>query len=132
MKVYDLQNKEEQVFAFEVKVTEFWWGRSSVVAVLLQIPEVRIIRAPYYFEFFDDDVFCEFEVNGKRFEVWEPYGDSDRFWIGPIHPSHARSLNLCERFFLITQGFKVYGKEWHKFLDDDHLHKSSDCLKNKS
>lgn len=29
--------------------------------------------------FFDDDVFCEFEINGQKFFVEEPYGDNTTY-----------------------------------------------------
>lgn len=37
------------------------------------------------------DVFCEFELKGHSFEIWEPYGDSSRFHIAakPLASSDA-------------------------------------------
>lgn len=29
------------------------------------------------------DVHLRFSFHGKEFIVWEPYGDSSRYWIGP-------------------------------------------------
>jgi hypothetical protein len=100
MRVYDLQNNEGQIYAFEVKTAEFWWGRSGLLTVIRKIPEVQIQRAPYFLELFTEDVFCEFDVNGQRFEVWEPYGDSDRYWIGPDPPQPCAQLELVRTVFL--------------------------------
>jgi len=37
---------------------------------------VEVVRKP---RFFDNDVFCEFTINGHKFYVEEPYGDNTSY-----------------------------------------------------
>ncbi len=98
MKVSDLYDEKGRVFAFEVG--SFWIGRSGIVSVVRRIPGVKIIRAPNVFGFSREEEFCEFEVEGQRFEIWEPFGDSDRYWIGPKPPQWCEQLDLVRTAFL--------------------------------
>jgi hypothetical protein len=77
MRVYDLQDQEGLVFAFEVK--NFWLARSTACKIPSMVPGVRIIRRPKVLsKFRNDDEFCEFELAGVRFVMSEDFGDSDR------------------------------------------------------
>jgi len=87
MEIHDIE--EPGTFAFEI---DSRIGQRGAVKALMSIPGVRIIRRPtgpvWYFEnvFWTarEDRFCEFEFEGEQFQVFEPWGDSNRFWIGPI------------------------------------------------
>ena len=81
MRVDDIRDKEGRVFAFEV--SNFFRARRDICGVASTIPGVRIIREPKFLSWFREEVFCEFELDGVRFEAWEPYGDNSRYWIGP-------------------------------------------------
>ena len=71
MKVYDLKDSAGRIFAFDISSSRLALGRAGVRIVISKIPGVKIIRAPTYFEWSNDEVFCEFEVNGRRFVVQE-------------------------------------------------------------
>ena len=98
MKVYDLKDKNGRVFAFEVN--NFLLGRRGVGKVVRTIPGARITRAPRLFS--GDDEFCEFEVEGKVFVAWEPWGDNSRYWIGPRPPE------WCEQVATVREAFVRY------------------------
>ena len=81
MKTYDLHNNEGRLFAFEVD--NAFLGRRGACRVIRSIPNVKILREPKFLSWFREEVFCEFELGGHTFEVWEPYGDNSRYWVGP-------------------------------------------------
>jgi hypothetical protein len=41
----------------------------------------------------------DFELGGVPYTVWEPYGDSSRYWIGPCEPTpgDAEGLAVIDR-----------------------------------
>lgn len=80
MRVYDLHDQEGRVFAFEVN--NFFLWRQGLIRIVSGIPGSRIAWRPSL-SWFSPDVFCRFEIDGVEFEAWEPFGDSNRFWIGP-------------------------------------------------
>ena len=80
MRVYDLRDKEGRVFAFEVN--NFFLWRQGVIRIVLSIPGARVVWRPSL-SWFSPDVFCRFELGGVTFEAWEPFGDNNRYWIGP-------------------------------------------------
>ena len=99
MTVHELKDKDGRVFAFEVG--NFLLSRRGVCRILRAIPGVRILRTPRFLSWLSgEEVFCEFEVNGQRFEAWEPWGDSSVYWIGPEPPQ------WCEQVALVCDAFK--------------------------
>jgi hypothetical protein len=84
MRTYELLDTNGRVYAFEVNNSGL--GRRGVCRVVDTIPGAHIVRKPKIFSWFREEYFCEFEVEGKTFVAWEPYGDNSRFWIGPEPP----------------------------------------------
>jgi hypothetical protein len=80
-----LRDKDTRLFASEVG--NFFLARTAVCKIVSKIPGVRITRKPRFLSWFREEVFCEFQFDGVHFEAWEPYGDSDRYWIGPVSGS---------------------------------------------
>jgi hypothetical protein len=39
--------------------------------------------APRLLSWLRDDEFCEFELHGVPFVMWELFGDSNTYWMGP-------------------------------------------------
>lgn len=82
MMIHDLKDKEGRIFAFEVD--NFGLTRKDVVSVVESIVGASVIRRPKrFFSQFREEIFLEFEIEGRRFEAWEPFGDNSRYWIGP-------------------------------------------------
>lgn len=103
MRVYDIHDKEGRAFAFEVSNFLNWrWG---IIRIVSKIPGARITWRPSL-SLYSPDVFCKFEINGIAFEVWEPFGDNSRYWIGPEPARWVPEIeNVREAF---TRG-KWYG-----------------------
>jgi hypothetical protein len=100
MQVYDLNDKNDQVFAFEVNNTSL--GRSVVVEIIQALHNVKIISRPKALSWLREDVFCEFEVAGCLFQVLEPFGDSSRYWIGPKDNQRHPQIDTIRELFLRT------------------------------
>ena len=99
MIVYDLRDKEGRVFAFEIENSQF--GRNSVCQLIQSFPGTHILRSPKKFlSWFREEVFCEFEVHGKKFMVLEPFGDNSRYWIGPEPPKWCEEVGFVREAFL--------------------------------
>src|SRR5437879_1818550 len=99
MIVHDLTDKEGRVFAFEIE--NFRFSRKSVCKLVQSIPGARVLRSPKKFlSWFREEVFCEFEVHGKKFGAWEPFGDNSRYWIGPEPPKWCVEVGLVREVFL--------------------------------
>lgn len=81
MRVYDLKDERGRVFAFEVD--KCFRRRRTIAGIIEQLAGAIILKVPQQFFRIREDVFFEFEVGGQVFEVWEPFGDSSRYWIGP-------------------------------------------------
>ena len=81
MAIHDLIDQDGRLFAFEVDNSRL--GRKKICKILTSIPGIQILRKPIFMSEFREEVFCEFELNGLKFEVWEPFGDNSRYWIGP-------------------------------------------------
>ena len=58
-------------------------GRRGVVKALESMPGVTVTKRPVLFSWIREQMFCEFEIEGERFEVFEPWGDSNFYNIGP-------------------------------------------------
>ena len=98
MRLYDLQDQEGRVFAFEVK--NFLLARSTACNIASKIPGVQILKRPRFLSWFrDEDEFCEFELDGIRFVVWEPFGDNDVYWIGPKPPRWVPQIATVREAF---------------------------------
>src|ERR1017187_10267254 len=101
MKVYDLADADGRVFAFEVD--NWLLGRHGAFRVARSIPGVRILRAPRFLSFLDEDQFCEFELDRQRFDIWEPWGGDSRYWIGPEPPDWCEQLDEVRAAFVRHQ-----------------------------
>jgi hypothetical protein len=82
MRTYPLLDDHGRLRAFEID--NLLIGRRGVVAILRKMPGARIIRRPLLLSGWREDEFAEFEIEGTAFTVFEPFGDSNRYWIGPV------------------------------------------------
>jgi hypothetical protein len=97
MTIYELKDKDGRIFAFEVD--NVLLSRRGVCRILRSVPGVRILRAPRFLSRFREEEFCEFELGGRRFKAWEPFGDNSRYWIGP------EPAQWCEQVDLVRDAF---------------------------
>ena len=102
MKIHDLKDEEGRVFAFEVAN----FGRKRVCNFIAKIPNAKVLRGPEPWGLCSNEEFCEFEVDGQLFIVWEPFGDNSRYWIGPKPPK------WCPQVALVRESFRTHKAFW--------------------
>ena len=106
MKVYDLNDTQGRVFAFEVDNTLL--GRRGLCGIVLTIPGVVLVREPLVtLSELREEEFCEFEVDGVRFVAWEPFGDNSRYWIGSKPPRWAPQIETVREVFQRAKQFSI-------------------------
>jgi hypothetical protein len=89
MKIYEGLDAQGNLVYFEVPNALF--TRRAACKLVSRVPGVSVTSSPGFWPFGSDDVFCKFELDGKRFELWEPYGDNSRFHVAakPLEPCNA-------------------------------------------
>ena len=98
MRVYDSGvSRSTDAIAFEIGA---WLGRRRTAKVVAAIPGVRMLRWPRLILKRREEVFCEFELMGERFNVWEPFGVNSRFWIGPSNGQRTPALKVVRQAFV--------------------------------
>ena len=103
MKIYDLKDASGRAFAFEV--SNLLLTRRRACEIVRGIPSATII-AEARFQFPSrEDVFCQFEVGGQRFKIWEPFGDNSRYWVGPEPPQWCEQLAVVRDAFVRFKPF---------------------------
>jgi hypothetical protein len=88
MRTFPLHNGEGQVFAFEVE---------NIVVSVRELARLvkrhlgaKITFGPKSL----GEVPLRFVHAGVEFEVWEPFGDNSRFWVGPAGRAPERVEEL--------------------------------------
>lgn len=95
MKIYRLTREDGKTYAFEV---ENAYIRPRAIANLLKaIDDVSSVHLRKAFSP-PPDVHLEFTFNEAKYIVWEPFGDSSRYWIGPQHESRADIGKIADWF----------------------------------
>jgi hypothetical protein len=88
MKTYPLRNEHGEIYAFEIPNSAFLSSR-GVARYFARCPGVSISRIRRLFAH-NDEIHVEFDLSGEAFQVWEPYGDNSRFWVGPTSDPQRR------------------------------------------
>ena len=101
METYPVLSKDKvPTAAFEVE--NAYIAVSTIAQVLQQVEGVTEVR-PRKMLSGSSDVHVEFKYLGLPYIVWEPYGDSSRYWIGPKDGVEAGGDSTA-----IEQAFKRY------------------------
>lgn len=79
MKVFPVKAENGQEIAFEIE--NVYVTPKKIAHLLNDLPEVHDVHIGKLFRSSDERV--AFKYLDKDFVVWEPYGDSSRYWIGP-------------------------------------------------
>ena len=89
MKIYEGLDAEGRLVYFEVPNALF--TRRAAYKLVSRVPGVSVNSSPGVWPFGRDEVFCKFELDGRHFELWEPFGDNSRFHVAakPLEPSSA-------------------------------------------
>ncbi|MDP1696695.1 MAG: hypothetical protein Q8L45_02745 [Xanthomonadaceae bacterium] len=81
MKTYpSIDEKTGSVFAFEIE--HVYLSNAAVARILSKISDVSDVRVRTLFSKWQG-IHIWFNHQGSDFVVFEPYGDSSRYWIGP-------------------------------------------------
>jgi len=98
MKIFENRDENGNLCSFEVPNWKL--SRRRVVRIVAKIPGVVVIRRPKrLLSWFREEIFCEFEINGVKFQIDEPFGDNSRFWVGKYGGGWCRELELVRQAF---------------------------------
>jgi hypothetical protein len=100
MKIHEGRDAEGRLIYFEVP--NVLLSRRAASRLVARVPGVSILSWPSYWPFGVDDVFCKFDLDGKHFELWEPFGDNSRFHIA------ATPLEPCTALHQLRETFQKY------------------------
>src|SRR5262245_37475266 len=100
MKTYPIYSADGLLRAFEV--TSAWLTLRSLLRLLRSVEGVADVRR----QWFDDDRVT-FTYQGRAAVVHEPWGDSDRYWVGLQQPDSASHVDIepLHRAFQSYRGF---------------------------
>lgn len=108
MNIYPLTREDGYIFAFEI--SNAYIRPRTIAEVLGHIDEVSEISLRKAFTN-SSDVHLRFKYKGIDFQVWEPFGDSSRYWIGPEKENKINIDSLMSVFQSYTPSklMKIYG-----------------------
>jgi hypothetical protein len=98
MNVFDLENPEGQIIAFEVGNSLL--GRRTACAIVESIPGCRMLTKPKMMSWLRETTFCRFELDGVVFAIEEPFGDNSRYWIGPEATNWVPQITVVRQAFV--------------------------------
>jgi hypothetical protein len=111
MKTYPIKSDRNQTFAFEI--SNAYIGASAIADLLRQSDKVTNVKPRKPLEN-RGDVHIEFQYAGTDFVVWEPFGDSSRYWVGPKDDAN-RSVSV-EDLEAVFARYQPAG--WRKVVGD--------------
>jgi hypothetical protein len=89
MKTFPIIKEDGTKRAFEVE--NAYIGKRDICRILSKIRNVSDVEPRKIFQS-PVDIVARFRINDKKFVVWEPYGDSSRYWIGEEKDSASPHL----------------------------------------
>lgn len=95
MKTKPLFDKSGSQYAFEIE--NVFISLNSVTRVLSYTTGVQDVIPERFFS--RSEYRIRFLYQGKQFVVWEPYGDSSTYWIGPENPKDTVDITPLEKEF---------------------------------
>lgn len=114
MNIYQILTKEGcRSFAFEVE--NVYIAPTTVAYLLAEVDGVSDVKPRKMF-LNSSDLYVEFQYRGQPYIVWEPYGDSSRYWIGP-----KDEMNDVGDITAIEEVFKSYRPSFFRMLLGDIL-----------
>jgi len=99
--------------AFEVE--NAYIGPATIARLLAQVQGVTDVQQRKMLAK-SNDVHVNFKYRGQPWIVWEPYGDSSRYWIGPQDQAESE-IDATE----IEDAFKRHCPPFHRMLLGDML-----------
>ncbi len=91
MRTYAIHDKDGHLFAFEVSSL---LGRRVATRIAASVAGAKVVKTSLRC-----DCFCEFQVAGETFAIEEPFGDSSRYWIGPVGAHRSAAIQAIRSHF---------------------------------
>lgn len=114
MRTYPILTKEgSRTFAFEVE--NIYISLATTARIVTAVDGVADVESRKMFSK-SSDVHVEFKYRGQPYIVWEPYGDSSRYWVGP-----KEEANDVGDITALEAAFKRYRPPLHRALIADVL-----------
>jgi hypothetical protein len=109
MKTYpQFSSDRRRKFAFEI--TKAYIARAAIAGLLCEVEHVSDVERRKIFSG-AADVHLSFRYKGQPYIVWEPCGDSSRYWIGP-GPETERDTDITP----IETVFRGYRPPFHRAI----------------
>jgi hypothetical protein len=98
VRTYPLRDESGRFYAFEIGNA---WVSPRSIAKLLK-STLRATVSSRKNGLGRDDVRLRFSYGGDDYEVYEPFGDNSRYWVGPSgeHPERASQIEEIHKAFL--------------------------------
>jgi hypothetical protein len=96
--IHDIRDADGRVQAFEVST--FFLDRRALRQIVLAIPGATVVAYRPYKE-----RLCEFKLGGVAFLVHEPWGESERYWVGPAEAGWCPQLAVIRETFARARPF---------------------------
>lgn len=97
MKIYEHRDERGHLVYFEVP--NHFLSRIAACKLVAAIPGVNVTFRQRPFTVFAEGVFCRFELGGRRFELWEPFGDNSRFHVAALPLTACVELETLRKVF---------------------------------
>lgn len=94
MKTYPISDKAKSEYPFAFEIENAYVSLRKIDSILCALEDVSAVRRRKSFSS-PSDIHIRFLFKGKEYVVWEPYGDSSRYWIGPdenVEPTEIGEL----------------------------------------
>ena len=99
METYKLKTDEGTQFGFEIE--NVYISTYKIAKILSGVDGITNIKKRKLFHKYEDDEYrLEFDYNDENFLIFEPWGDSSRYWIVPKNSDHLSSkISFIEEIF---------------------------------
>ena len=91
MRTYPLRTPSGEIYAFEVGNTLL--SAAKIARIVQTTLGAQITYGPNRV-FARSDVRLRFMLRGVGFQVWEPFGDNSRYWVGPESDPPTRHASI--------------------------------------
>lgn len=97
MKIYEGRDEKGALVYFEVP--NHFLSRIAACKLVAAIPGANVTFRQRPFTVFADEVFCKFELGGRNFELWEPFGDNSRFHVAALPLTACVEMETLRKVF---------------------------------
>jgi hypothetical protein len=92
MKTFDQYNSDGKLVCFEV--SNYLLPRKKAISIIRKISDVSVLSINL-----QNELFCNFELGKRIFDIWEPFGDNSRYHIGEKTAIHSNELETIKNAF---------------------------------